>query len=829
MGSNNSDSISVAGNASSVSVTLDGVTRSFNTSGFNSLLVQSLAGADSINFNPSPDDSFHVPSGSIDLGSENDNLTINGTALTPLTILAGAGDDILNIDARAAYGTFDGGTGTDQLNVVGTAADDNFIINASSFTALGHTLAFSNAETLTYDAKEGNNTFTINSVVSQRSFYLRSGSGNDAFNLVGGGGNVNSIAWIYSGSGDDTVTVNTVFTGHFVYTELSGDTGVDTLVLEGSESNDTWWVDGANRAIYGGSLSQSDITTFNAMRFYGHGGRDSVFLTLRDLPMSVSFDGGDDVDFLMLYTANLAQVSFLGGAGDDQMTVSSTGSHASFDGGPGNDLVSFLGYDPALPITITATSIFDPVRTLDVSTIESIRVTSENVGQVVNIVGTSYPVDFEGGTGPDTINVGSGNLDALAAGRLKLWGGGGIDTLVIDDHLNPNSGSLAFFDNSFTRTGLPPSGYQDFENVTILAGSGSNSIRIRQAPNPMTIRVDSGDGDDTISFEGAAPGANITILGGPGNDGFSYTIPTPTTPPSTLPINYIGGPGNDTVDVSAGTMILNNDLSQSNSSVSLNINANAAALINVSQHVAALTVQSTGRATLASGGSRVLVTGSLQVSGTLDLNDNALIVNATTATRGDVFNDVHNSIKLAYTSPTGNWQSGGLTSSAAAANAGGAVGVILNSTGGTNYSVFGGENVDGNSIIVAYTSVGDLNLDRAVTISDFIDLAAHFNLTPAHWGDGDINFDNAVTIADFIELAAHFGQTVIPPQLISAQPAMPGLSSVPAASEGIAVDETDILDVKKARRWHDRRSRLHLHHARHRHKHLRWQSRVGLY
>src|SRR6185436_17070284 len=120
-------------------------------------------------------------------------------------------------------------------------------------------------------------------------------------------------------------------------------------------------------------------------------------------------DGGDDVDFLMLYIANLAQVSFLGGAGDDQMTVSSTGSHASFDGGPGNDLVSFLGYDPALPITITPTSIFDSVRTLDVSTIEKIRVTSENVGQVVNIVGTSSPVDFEGSTGPDTINVGSGN------------------------------------------------------------------------------------------------------------------------------------------------------------------------------------------------------------------------------------------------------------------------------------------------------------------------------------------------------------------------------------------------------------------------------------
>jgi hypothetical protein len=54
------------------------------------------------------------------------------------------------------------------------------------------------------------------------------------------------------------------------------------------------------------------------------------------------------------------------------------------------------------------------------------------------------------------------------------------------------------------------------------------------------------------------------------------------------------------------------------------------------------------------------------------------------------------------------------------------------------------------------TRVGDLNLDGAVTISDFIDLAAHFNSINATWQEGDLNRDRAVTISDFIDLAANF-------------------------------------------------------------------------
>jgi hypothetical protein len=58
-------------------------------------------------------------------------------------------------------------------------------------------------------------------------------------------------------------------------------------------------------------------------------------------------------------------------------------------------------------------------------------------------------------------------------------------------------------------------------------------------------------------------------------------------------------------------------------------------------------------------------------------------------------------------------------------------------------------------VMVRSTKLGDLNLDGTVTISDFIDLASHFNGTGG-WQEGDLNYDGSVTISDFIDLASNF-------------------------------------------------------------------------
>jgi autotransporter-associated beta strand protein len=77
------------------------------------------------------------------------------------------------------------------------------------------------------------------------------------------------------------------------------------------------------------------------------------------------------------------------------------------------------------------------------------------------------------------------------------------------------------------------------------------------------------------------------------------------------------------------------------------------------------------------------------------------------------------------------------------------------------YTTFQGiDRLDGSEVLVRYTLIGDLNLDGAVSIADFINLAGHFDSRDATWQVGDVNYDGRVTIADFIALAGNFGQSL---------------------------------------------------------------------
>jgi hypothetical protein len=96
-----------------------------------------------------------------------------------------------------------------------------------------------------------------------------------------------------------------------------------------------------------------------------------------------------------------------------------------------------------------------------------------------------------------------------------------------------------------------------------------------------------------------------------------------------------------------------------------------------------------------------------------------------------------------------------------------------------------------------FTLLGDLNHDRQVSISDFIDLAANFNRTNAAWSDGDLNYDGQVTIADFINLSANFNKTLGPPPAPMPAP-MPALSAV--SVEAVEVDDADVLAPQRTKK-----------------------------
>ncbi|HEV8608057.1 MAG TPA: hypothetical protein VGQ99_22165 [Tepidisphaeraceae bacterium] len=133
------------------------------------------------------------------------------------------------------------------------------------------------------------------------------------------------------------------------------------------------------------------------------------------------------------------------------------------------------------------------------------------------------------------------------------------------------------------------------------------------------------------------------------------------------------------------------------------------------------------------------------------------------------------------------------------------------------------------SINLAGTSIL-LNLDKMVTISDFIDLSSNFDQMGS-WRQGDGNYDKTVTISDFIDLAANFGQSLVAPGAIAQQLAASQQLAVDPPSRDTVADEPDVFVLKKDRRLNfDRPSRHHqLHHRRQKHKTLKWRTRAEAY
>ena len=171
-----------------------------------------------------------------------------------------------------------------------------------------------------------------------------------------------------------------------------------------------------------------------------------------------------------------------------------------------------------------------------------------------------------------------------------------------------------------------------------------------------------------------------------------------------------------------------------------------------------------GTARLASGGGNVLVTQALSVgpTATLDLTDNALVVDYTAA--ANPFDDMAGYIASGlHDGPSGYWDGPGIVSSVAAADShiATALGVIDNSdteTGIGGLTEFAGEPVSLETILVRYCWCGDANLDGVVDSNDYdrIDNAwalwTKEGLVPDggwRWAVGDFDYDNTIDSNDY--------------------------------------------------------------------------------
>ncbi|MGA2442780.1 MAG: dockerin type I repeat-containing protein, partial [Tepidisphaeraceae bacterium] len=159
-------------------------------------------------------------------------------------------------------------------------------------------------------------------------------------------------------------------------------------------------------------------------------------------------------------------------------------------------------------------------------------------------------------------------------------------------------------------------------------------------------------------------------------------------------------------------------------------------------------------ATGVSGGSGPAITSpidltSLSITGTgvLDVNNDHVII---TYGASDPFSTIAGYIKSGYNG--GNWNGPGIISSAAQIKTNG-LSYGLGYADGKDNKVAG---LSSGQIEVAYTLLGDANLDGLVNAADFTILAANFNQPVTGWDQGDFNYDGLVNAADFTDLAANF-------------------------------------------------------------------------
>jgi hypothetical protein len=141
---------------------------------------------------------------------------------------------------------------------------------------------------------------------------------------------------------------------------------------------------------------------------------------------------------------------------------------------------------------------------------------------------------------------------------------------------------------------------------------------------------------------------------------------------------------------------------------------------------------------------------SVSNGGTIDLNDNDMIVGAGTSTAA-----VAALVASARNTPSsGAWLGSGITSSAARANANHAtsLGVI---SGGDYIAAQSSSSFDGLSIadsdtLVKYTYSGDTDLNGQVNFDDYVRTDNGFNNHLSGWFNGDFDFNGQVNFDDYV-------------------------------------------------------------------------------
>ena len=313
-----------------------------------------------------------------------------------------------------------------------------------------------------------------------------------------------------------------------------------------------------------------------------------------------------------------------------------------------------------------------------------------------------------------TLNYSATNLTFTQEGQVNVAAGGTLD-------LSKNQANL--YRGSITLTAGTTPAVLKLSSVQFGGANSTSSMTISSTAVLSAGYVDLGGAAVTFNIGSASPAEDF-IVSAPITDG-------------------------GVTKTGAGTLVLSGDntyaLATTVSAGTLQVGAADA----IPSTGGGITLQTTGVMQFATGIGGVTTT-SLSIGSTsdLDITNNHLFI--TYQPGNDPIDSIAALIATGYNG--GAWNgAGGIISTTAQTNSGSyGIGYADSATLGS---------LPTNTIEIAYTLLGDANLDGKVNGEDFTLMASNFNdSVTAGWDEGDFNYSNSVNGEDFVLLADNFNQ-----------------------------------------------------------------------
>lgn len=626
-------------------------------------------------------------------GTGNDAFIIDSADI-PMTVAGGNGDDKFVVGGGDVAGNITSlvrvlaGGGDDLLTIddSGTSAANDYTFDASGFSMTGSTnISYDSIEALNVEGSQGNNNFNVREAAATTSLALDGNGGSDVFHLGSLANRLNTIAApvnINGGAGSDSLIVND-----------QGDAGSFGFTVSSNSITRA----GAGPVTY----SNIGAITINAGNATGGGNKTHDVLSLGSADLLLNAGIGSD-------TIRVSSVSQI---------LGSSGGDMSFNGQGGNDRLVLNDGSNAADETYFVASQFTENsggRLFHYDNLEVVEINGGAGASAFNVASllSTMSLTLDGGAGADTFALGSGNTVDALDGAISITGGGGDDSITVNDTANASANGFTLTPTSFTRTGMGTISYGTVEQITINSGGGSTKQH---------------------AINGTAAGTPVRLNPGPNRD-----IIVVSETAATGPVTIGASGGADSVDIN------------------LDNTGAAHVIFDEAITLGGLRFGNGGTAEVVAGGANVLRSFGLTIAAgsKLDLNDNPMIIDYSV---GSPLTTVRNRLTSGYNG--GTWTGNGIMSSTAAATPGYALGYAEASALFSAFpATFSGQSVDNTTVLIDYTRYGDANLDRQVNLADFNRMASNFG-TNGGWSEGNFNYDSAINLADFNLLASNFGQS----------------------------------------------------------------------